>query len=373
MSHRTLSSTLIGIAALAVLASCHHPPHRPEAVRAPVAPEVAGPVADDPAPEPEPAPEPDPAPDPVVAPAPGPEVRAAIERGLVVLLADGDAWMEGRAPFQDGSGCVSCHQVPYGVWGLEEAARAGVVGDAEAAADLRRRAFEFVDRPRIGRPMSWSPLTLALAADDPELDLFVEDLLSSQRSAGFWEARGQFPEQRRELSETNAVATLMAMLALAAAADGDPAVAASLASAGSWVADRGPGESTEWLLLKALVESEHGDETVAAGHFRDLLDQQNADGGWGWNPGEESNAFSTGEALWALGRGRPAGSEAAVRDGLRYLTESQEGDGWWRVPSALICSASADSKDYVYDYWGTAWATIGLARSLEPVEIAAVR
>ena len=93
--------TVTGVALLAATASCPDG-HRHDSLAERAEPESAV-VAT--------APEP-PAAAPAVAHAGS---RPAIERALGVLLTDGDAWMEGSAPFQDGDGCVSCHQVPYGV------------------------------------------------------------------------------------------------------------------------------------------------------------------------------------------------------------------------------------------------------------------
>ncbi len=299
-------------------------------------------------------------------------VRGAIERALAVLQADGDAWMEGSVPFQSGNGCVSCHQVPYGVWGLHEAARSGVALDAAAAQDLTRRAVAFSDNRRTGRPMSWSPMMLGLGeAQAAEVDSYVGHLLAAQRPPGFWEAKGQFPSQRRELSETNAVATMLAMLALAPAAAEDDEVAESLEVAWGWLLERGPGASTEWLALRAAVAAVRG-ETAEAGRLLDRLSgQQNEDGGWGWQPGEPSNAMSTGEALWTLGLAAVPAQRAAVASrGLDYLLAAQGDDGWWRLPSRLVSGDANEGNDYVYAYWGTAWATIGLARWQRAVQTA---
>ena len=54
------------------------------------------------------------------------DIRKAIEKSLPYLEKDGIAWMEGRIPIQNGSACVSCHQVPFGIWSQNEAKSRGI-------------------------------------------------------------------------------------------------------------------------------------------------------------------------------------------------------------------------------------------------------
>ena len=122
MIWKTPPSTALGIALLAT-GSCPDVHRRAEVV----APEPEVAAAEAPSEDPSTWATP-----PVTA-----EIARSIEAALPVLLADGDAWMEGRAPFQDGDGCVSCHQVPYGVWALSAAEDKGIVADAAARKGAR--------------------------------------------------------------------------------------------------------------------------------------------------------------------------------------------------------------------------------------------
>ncbi|MFQ5526356.1 MAG: hypothetical protein ACE5GX_08860 [Thermoanaerobaculia bacterium] len=298
-------------------------------------------------------------------------IAAGIRRSLVILQEDGQDWMDGRIPIQDGRGCVSCHQVPFGVWSLHEAERAGIVLDAARAAELTRQALDFVALPRKARAMSWGPLVLATSngstvASRADFNSFAVD---TQTAPGHWEAKGQFPEQRRSLEETNAVATMWTMLAMWTSESIDSANGIESYERGyRSVESFGAGESTEWLLLRSLVEQKLGQEPAARELVDRLVAQQNPDGGWSWLPGEESNAFSTGQVLYALlfeGSTASERHETAIARGTTYLVETQAGEGHWAVPSRLTSRGAKPSKDYVYTYWGTAWATIGLARFLD--------
>ncbi|MEI9975798.1 MAG: prenyltransferase/squalene oxidase repeat-containing protein [Ignavibacteriota bacterium] len=65
-----------------------------------------------------------------------------------------------------------------------------------------------------------------------------------------------------------------------------------------------------------------------------MIARQRPDGGWSQNPYLDSDAYATGENLFALvvsGHLQP-GDEAFQR-GVRYLLSTQEADGSWHVNS----------------------------------------
>jgi hypothetical protein len=121
------------------------------------------------------------------------------------------------------------------------------------------------------------------------------------------------------------------------------------------------------------VERQLGDPRTAQGFLDRLLREQHADGGWGWLAKDPSNALSTGETLYALAAAGLGNSHPAVRRGISYLLNTQKVDGTWTTPSRLISDKGGGKIEYIYKYWGTAWATIGLARTLPDARIANVR
>lgn len=299
------------------------------------------------------------------------EARDAIRRALPFVAREGIAWMQGRVSIQDGQACVSCHHVGYALWSHAEARRVGIMSSEAELDDLAATAIRFLDRPSIPRAMSASQVVLAAPQ---RAEALVAHLLGLQNAAGDWPASGQFPTQRRSIEESNAVATMYSLLALAEspAPPSRDEILASSRRARAWLAGEPPGESTEWLALRLLLASvsETGDETAAL--RRSLVDRQRQDGGWGFTPDAESDAFSTGQALYALAKTaaetpaatRPAGS-ATVARGVRYLLAAQGDDGSWQTPSAMISREPSAAKDLIYHFWSTAWATIGLARALD--------
>src|SRR3954463_13430761 len=65
-----------------------------------------------------------------------PAVRAAIERSLPFVQAEGERWIAEKK-------CVTCHQVPFMVWALNAAANRGLVLDEQKRADCNSWAVDW--------------------------------------------------------------------------------------------------------------------------------------------------------------------------------------------------------------------------------------
>ena len=111
-----------------------------------------------------------------------------------------------------------------------------------------------------------------------------------------------------------------------------------------------------------------------------ILGMQRPDGGWAQTPYLESDAYATGQVLYALRElGTPAG-DATLQRGVTYLLQTQQVDGSWHVRNrAMKLQPYFESGfPYEHDQWisaaATAWATMALtATAVEPRAITARR
>jgi len=78
-----------------------------------------------------------------------------------------------------------------------------------------------------------------------------------------------------------------------------------------------------------------------------LHTSQNADGGWGYLPGQASAVEPTSAAIMGL-RDEPKG-QSAVEGALSWLSAAQNGDGGWGVARGAVSG------------WQTGWAILALA------------
>jgi hypothetical protein len=305
-------------------------------------------------------------------PGPRPDARAALQAALAYIERDGVAWMNGRTAVQNGTGCFSCHHVGFALWGHREAQRAGLAIATHRIDALERQAHQFYENISDGEPVALSQLLLGrqqtATAGKPLLEwrAIQNQLVADQQKAGNWKSKGQFPNQNRPIEETDAVWTMWVLLALGSFPDLPPPVRASRDRAYTWLKTRPPGDTNEWLITRLIVERQLGAPAAAETMRRQLLAQQHPDGGWGWRAAEPSNAYSTGQTLYALATAGVAPSDPAIRRGVDYLRVTQNADGTWTTGSKLTSKRTSPRRDYIYQYWGSAWAAIGLARTLAP-------
>src|SRR5262245_34056070 len=296
------------------------------------------------------------------------QVRKALERSLTFLEKDGVAWMKERK-------CAACHVVTFMVWSHNEAKRHGIDVDQAKLDEWTKWTLDFcvAERSKTGAATGGGLDTMAqiilarnggaYVADEKSteaLQTLSQLIVQMQQKEGFWKAGGQLPDQRRPGRETDEVSTAWTVLALLSVEKPSDAVLESLERARAWLKNVRPGKSTESLLVYLLLER-FCETGPAKGYLQELFDRQNADGGWGWLTGEASDAFATGQTLYALSFAGLAKDHPAIRRAQAYLVKTQRADGAWFVPTT---KSKKNEKPIMATYWGTAWAAIGLARTL---------
>lgn len=203
-------------------------------------------------------------------------------------------------------------------------------------------------------------------------DASVWYLKAMQSAAGNWDV----PQTRRPPMASGAYqATALAAYALRTY--GPPAEKAetdqALARAAAWLEFAKPVHTQDRAFrLMGLAWSNAKPSTIAAA-AKELASMQRADGGWGQFATLGSDAYATGQALYALNiAGRMAANDPVYAMGVKYLLRTQAEDGSWRVASRSIWLQPYFESGFPYgtDQWisaaGTAWASMALSMTIEP-------
>lgn len=315
------------------------------------------------------------------------DVRAAVARSIGFLEKEGVAWMNKQR-------CASCHHVPMMVWALNEAKSQGyqvgerALGEVVSWALAADKASDVFPELPLDQQRSETdflgPLFLALAVGaDPGREAAVEKgrqrllahAVTQQEGDGSWHANR---DGRPPVHAARDIQTSWLMLALSPAAGQQDAAnpwQQQRAKAADWLARTAPPASQQALVMRLLgaphLSRSAGDVTAL---LEALLRHQNTDGGWGQTREMKSDAFATGQALYALsGRPGPAVAEA-MRRAQSFLLRTQRPDGSWPMTSRPAePPPPGPARDLrPIRYVGTAWATMGLVRS-SPASAAAKR
>jgi len=140
--------------------------------------------------------------------------------------------------------------------------------------------------------------------------------------------------------------------------------------AADWLRTAQPQTTADWafqLLGLTWAGDEKGTLKNAA---RALLNEQNADGGWGQLSSMASDAYATGQALVALSESaQVAVTDSAYKRGVQYLISNQLADVSWHVKSRVIPFQPYFESSFPHgtDQWisaaATNWASMALIRA----------
>jgi hypothetical protein len=301
------------------------------------------------------------------------DVSATIDRGLAFLAKDALAWKKEH-------NCASCHHASLVVWATREAKLRGHAVDEPVLAELTKWVAESGDgkfglaRPA-SAPKAVSPkavyFALALGVDPkPDevsqrgLKLLLKTVAAEQTENGSWST---WPETRPPIfgSSDESLTVLATLAVLPAAAASDDAAKAVRDKAVRWLAETKTDDDPQSIALRLVLWNrlgrppEEGQPLV-----KRIKERQNADGGWSQTKGMASDAWATGQALYALAHAGVKSEEPAIRRAHAFLIKTQRADGSWPMTSRPVKTGGEGSKSLIpITGAGSAWAVLGLVRS----------
>jgi len=188
-----------------------------------------------------------------------------------------------------------------------------------------------------------------------------------QHRAGHWHVgdTSRSPIQEGDIARTARCLHALAVYAPPARAD---EFRRRVSAARAWLEEARPSANDDFAMRLAGLAwaGAAPPEVAAAAHA--LAARQRSDGGWAQNDNLASDAFATGESLWALAETGAAGPDDALyRRGVAYLLQTQWPDGSWYVRSRAPKFQPYFQSGFPFDHdqWvssaGTGWAVLALA------------
>ncbi len=292
-------------------------------------------------------------------------VRTAIEKSLPYLADRGDWWVKTKK-------CVSCHRTTFQIWTHADAAQKGFDVNTERLKEWAVWGLESMqaenDKGEITgtKNLDGAAQMLTALKNVPDFDgkesgqnAILTWLRNGQQKDGSWNPAGQLPSQKRPKTETTEVTTMWNVL-LADEYGLDHDVTEKANSFGTATAS---GKSTEWLVTRTLKAKRFSTPKEFETNLQLLLSEQNEDGGWGWIRSEESDPMATGQVLYILEKSDKGPENAtAMRRAAQYLLATQDETGSWPTKGTKENRKSKVTETATY--WGSAWATIGLLKTL---------
>lgn len=205
---------------------------------------------------------------------------------------------------------------------------------------------------------------------DRTTDVVVANLMSQQRADGRWSVG---TVARPPIEDGDIFRTALGLRALSLYGTPGRAVEikARLAKARTWLATAKPttAEDRNFQLLGLFWAG--ADIQQRTRLARAILSKQRSDGGWSQTDHLTTDAYATGQSLFALSEaGGVLPSSPAYQKGTEYLLSTQRPDGSWYVRSrAPKFQPFFDGGfPYGHDQWissmATGWATAALATAL---------
>lgn len=297
-----------------------------------------------------------------------PEKRA-IAKALGYLAREATLWREEH-------GCVSCHHAALVVWALAEAKQAGYRVDD----DLFRELAEWIastagdgktSQPRpatVPNALNTKAIYWRIALNEAGKTLgnlgnpqrLTETILEDQTATGEWLA---WPDTRPPIfGDSNDSMTSLATFAISP--DKAQPAGAARERALRWLETHPPDSEMQSLSFRIVLAAQQTPQSSALEKLiRRCFERQHQDGGWSQCQDMTSDAWATGQAIYALSIAGINPADTRIKHAQRFLLQEQQADGSWRMISRPTQSSAGGANLKPITAAGTAWGVIGLIRS----------
>jgi hypothetical protein len=315
------------------------------------------------------------------APKPQPEVMAAIEKALPLLMKGAKGHIAART-------CFACHNQGIPILAFTTAREHGFAVRNEDLKEQVQFIAAFLEKNRENYRQGKGQggqvdtagsalLALELGGWEPDAttEAVVEYLLLADKKLDHWRRSGNRPPS--EASDFTPTYLAIRALRKWGAPGQQERIAKRIDAVRAWLLQTAARDTEDRVFRLWALRAAGAEDRDVQSAVQELLKAQRKDGGWGQTDAMDSDAYATGSALVALHHagGRPAG-DAAYQRGVGFLLKSQLADGSWLVRSrskpfqTYFESGFPHGKDQFISMAASAWATTALALTRPAVKAA---
>ena len=291
--------------------------------------------------------------------------REAGQKGLDWLLTSAVQW-------QNDNSCYGCHVQSFAVMGAAAAQANDYAVDLRQTRQLAgylasiQSSQGYITGGSRGDVAVMVQTALAgfglsqydQVVDDAYADTLVKMadwLVGVQVESGYWPLDHNEPP----VDQGESMTTAGAMMTLAAAQRHQPSAAylAAMEKGAKWLRTVDPETTQDAMFVIAGLGAagvKTSDKDIQRS-LRWLRDQQNSDGGWGETPRLASNAYGTGQALYAYKLAALDIADQSFVNGALWLLQNQDVGGYWVQANSQQRDGGRSSN-----FATTMWAVIGL-------------
>ena len=304
-----------------------------------------------------------------------PEIRQAITRALPPLEHSTATFVAKRA-------CVSCHHNILSILMFHLARDRGVNLEPAVLGAVEDKTFRSLRGPAafddalqavtLNDPTPNDSYLLMAAhaagiAPDLTTAIYARRLVHWQRD-GHWVTSDFRPPHSSSMF--TATATAVRAISLYVPEELHAERDACILRARRWLLKERPAstEDAAFRLMGLVWAGASANEIDTA--RRDLVAMRKTNGGWPELPAYPSDAYSTGESLFALREASVPVTDRVLRAGLSFLISTQAPDGTWRISTRMVSPADVSpeyfptgfpyEKDEYLSYAGSTWAVMAL-------------
>ena len=297
-------------------------------------------------------------------------IRAAITRAVPLIEKASTGSAKERK-------CFTCHNQAMPVLAIAEAKRRGFEIDSAILEEQVLHTYRHLERGKKnykegkgqGGQVDTAGYALwALSAGerpaDEVTDAVTVYLAKHHADKETWKASGNRPPSEKSAF----TATYLALRALNDFGRGEveDAIAQRRLKAAQWLDKADPQDTEDQIFRIRAWQLLDLDEAKLNAAVKDLVWQQQEDGGWRQKDDMESDAYATGSVLATFAATSIEVDQEVIRRGIEYLLKTQQEDGSWLVVTrskpfqTYYETGFPHEKNQFISCSATCWATLAL-------------